>query len=348
MIAVQAPCGIIESFPYFEGFEGYGWENREACWQMRLRRGDYMFNHWRRSTSFYYEGEYGFYSTANQTEGGADAWLITPAIELPADSIVLLDFFLQSSYLSNFTVLLSSTGDSWYDAFTDTLYRESGGGYHTPWSSITLSLQNYRGRHVRMAFVHSGPASLSAVTIDNIMLRCQPNNDTIPDTVWHSVTVNRRCHNCYEDIPDDYVTGEGVYQDGSTVTLEGAVHGCSLSFDFWTDEVGDTIFDNPYSFVITSDRTLTAWFGMYGGIGEEDNGKLKVEIYPNPAGNTVTIRANDDSPLRMAVMDMNGRVVLESRQDTSVPIDVSQLLRGAYFVRITTDEGTTVKKLIVK
>ncbi len=348
VIAVQAPCGIIESFPYFEGFEGYGWENREACWQMRLRRGDYMFNHWRRSTSFYYEGEYGFYSTANQTEGGADAWLITPAIELPADSIVLLDFFLQSSYLSNFTVLLSPTGDSWYDAFTDTLYRESGGGYHTPWNSITLSLQNYRGRHVRMAFVHSGPASLSAVTIDNIMLRCQPNNDTIPDTVWHSVTVNRRCHNCYEDIPDDYVTGEGVYQDGSTVTLEGAVHGCSLSFDFWTDEVGDTIFDNPYSFVITSDRTLTAWFGMYGGIGEEDNGKLKVEIYPNPAGNTVTIRANDDSPLRMAVMDMNGRVVLESRQDTSVPIDVSQLLRGAYFVRITTDEGTTVKKLIVK
>ena len=199
-----------------------------------------------------------------------------------------------------------------------------------------------------MAFVHSGPASLSAVTIDNIMLRCQPYNDTIPDTVWHSVTVNRRCHNCYEDIPDDYVTGEGVYQDGSTVTLEGAVNGCSLSFDFWTDEVGDTIFDNPYSFVITSDRTFTAWFGMYGGIEEEENGKLKVEIYPNPAGNTVTIRANDDSPLRMAVMDMNGRVVLESRQDTSVPIDVSQLLRGAYFVRITTDEGTTVKKLIVK
>ena len=184
--------------------------------------------------------------------------------------------------------------------------------------------------------------------MDSIKVSCTYDTVDAPDTVWHSVTVNRRCHNCYEDIPDDYVTGEGVYQDGSTVTLEGAVHGCSLSFDFWTDEVGDTIFDNPYSFVITSDRTLTAWFGMYGGIGEEDNGKLKVEIYPNPAGNTVTIRTNDDSPLRMAVMDMNGRVVLECRQDTGVPIDVSQLPRGAYFVRITTDEGTAVKKLIVK
>jgi hypothetical protein len=49
------------------------------------------------------------------------------------------------------------------------------------------------------------------------------------------------------------------------------------------------------------------------------------------------------------VVDMNGRTV--SRQTTAnhqLSIDVSNLAQGAYFVRVTGDRQTAVRKLIVR
>lgn len=226
----------------------------------------------------------------------------------------------------------------------------SGAGTYEEGSNITFSAIPNEGYHF---VVWSDSVTLATRTVkletDTAFTAFFAPDSTpvIPDTVWYTVTVNRVCRDCNEEIPDDYVIGEGTYQEGATVTLEGHVGGCQISLDFWIDEVGDTIFDNPYSFVITSDRTLTAVFGSYGSIGEIENSKLKIEIYPNPASTDVTVHVS--GPATLTVIDLQGRTVIPATPiNSSFLIPHSSLPAGTYFIRVTSGKNSAVQKLIVK
>lgn len=222
----------------------------------------------------------------------------------------------------------------------------SGAGTYEEGSNITFSAIPNEGYHFVMwndsVTIATRTVKLETDTAFTAFF-APDSTPVIPDTVWYTVTVNRVCRDCNEEIPDDYVIGEGTYQEGATVTLEGHVGGCQISLDFWIDEVGDTIFDNPYSFVITSDRTLTAVFGSYGSIGDVENSDFR--LYPNPASTTVTIET--DRPASLTLTDATGRECgrwkVESGKNT---IDISSLPAGVYFVRLA---GTNnVRKLIIR
>ena len=136
----------------------------------------------------------------------------------------------------------------------------------------------------------------------------------------------------------------------SNADLMELVQGEGVSFDFWILETGDTIFDNPYSFVIHSDRIITAYFSQNVGIDDVEGSDFL--IYPNPATTTVTIVLDEsmDANTSLQVLDQQGRVVYECRQDAGAPltIDVSRWTAGTYFVRIVNDSGAIVKKLILR
>ena len=71
-------------------------------------------------------------------------------------------------------------------------------------------------------------------------------------------------------------------------------------------------------------------------------------LMPNPASETVTVA----SSFRIAdieVFTLDGRSLMKQRVDgISTTLDISQLPTGTYIVRITTDNGTAYKKLVVK
>ena len=169
-----------------------------------------------------------------------------------------------------------------------------------------------------------------------------------PDTVWHTVIINPvMIDGSYESQIADMVSGAGTYADGDLVTLEGEENGCSLSFAFWVTAEGDTLYDNPYTFTITSDVTVTAVFAWFGGIGGVESGKTKVEIYPNPATTDVTLRVGE--PSTFTVIDMSGRVVIPATQiNSTYLIPHSTLPSGVYFVRVSTSAGMAIVKLIMK
>lgn len=84
-----------------------------------------------------------------------------------------------------------------------------------------------------------------------------------------------------------------------------------------------------------------------GTLGIADNDAMIVSINPNPATNIVTVSAD---AMRMAeIIDLNGRHVMTATMvDGSATFDVSTLARGAYFVRLTGEQASVVRKLIVR
>ena len=165
-----------------------------------------------------------------------------------------------------------------------------------------------------------------------------------PDTVWYTVTVNAVMDDgSHEDGLDEMVHGAGTYVDGSTVTLEGDVYGCSIGLSYWITAEGDTLYNNPYTFVIHSDVTLTAVFAISGGIGEVEGGVFS--IYPNPASTTVTVET--DQPSTLTLTDATGRECGRWKvAGGKSTLDISTLPTGVYFVRLST--SPTVRKLMIR
>lgn len=118
----------------------------------------------------------------------------------------------------------------------------------------------------------------------------------------------------------------------------------------------------PALYDITGDGRLDLMLGNYsGGLGffrglstqfsiEEQGRQTDCELYPNPAGVTVSLRFNafNVSFKEISVTDIGGRVIysLDSRNNV-VEIPVQQFRSGVYFVHIRTGEKSAVKKLVV-
>ncbi len=90
------------------------------------------------------------------------------------------------------------------------------------------------------------------------------------------------------------------------------------------------------------------------GIDEPGLGS-KLNIFPNPAENTVYIDIADKSPLsfQITITDLVGKKAFEKEillgsGNKSIPLDVSFLQNGIYMLRIADKENTFTKKLIIK
>jgi hypothetical protein len=79
-----------------------------------------------------------------------------------------------------------------------------------------------------------------------------------------------------------------------------------------------------------------------------DNPNL-FKIYPNPAQNTLNISINSSSNYHISLIDINGRLMVETESGLSTKINTSALANGIYIVRFTnnTTQQITHKKVII-
>ena len=83
-------------------------------------------------------------------------------------------------------------------------------------------------------------------------------------------------------------------------------------------------------------------------VGIEDVEAADIVLYPNPATSNVTLRGVEAGS-QVSVVDMNGRMVRDFKAaNDNVRIDVSNLAKGAYFVRVVNGNTNAIRKLIVK
>jgi hypothetical protein len=79
--------------------------------------------------------------------------------------------------------------------------------------------------------------------------------------------------------------------------------------------------------------------------------KVSMKLQPNPATSNVNITMKGVTGMvNMSLIDMSGRVVTtrQFNAENGTNVNVSNLAKGAYFVRITNDNFTKIEKLIVR
>lgn len=86
------------------------------------------------------------------------------------------------------------------------------------------------------------------------------------------------------------------------------------------------------------------------GAGISDVENSNMSIYPNPANDIVNVSINGvEGNVNVQIVDINGRTVKEvSGNAQSMNIEVGNLSRGTYFVRMTGENVNVVRKLVLK
>ena len=132
---------------------------------------------------------------------------------------------------------------------------------------------------------------------------------------------------------------------GTYTTAENQYHLTGLEHSTpYTVRVANLCTETLLSQYASADFTT----GTEGIANIDAEGNLS--IYPNPASSMVTISVSEQlAGATVTIVDLNGRTVDTYTLDGStVTFNVSSMAKGAYFVRITGEQATAVRKLIVK
>jgi hypothetical protein len=73
-----------------------------------------------------------------------------------------------------------------------------------------------------------------------------------------------------------------------------------------------------------------------------------ISIYPNPANEIVNISIKDNSTIKtIELYDVQGRLLqTQMVNDISSELNIAERANGMYFIKINTDKGSKVEKLI--
>lgn len=241
------------------------------------------------------------------------------------------------------------------DVNDSTMGTVSGAGVYPDSSVVTLSANPFGGYHfvawndgdthvVRNILLVSDTAFTAHFAADTL-----PTPPT-PDTLWRTVTVHMLLDSGDTLFEADVVsvTGAGSYPDSTLVTLTAYYDNYYPYFWYWVTPANDTLYDNPYSFVVTSDTVINAIFGpMCVGIDGTEGAAPDVAIHPNPATGDAYVSVG--VPSTVTVVDLQGRTVLQpTRVASTLCIQQGTLPKGIYFVSVSNSVGTVVKKLVIQ
>jgi len=145
------------------------------------------------------------------------------------------------------------------------------------------------------------------------------------------------------------VLGGGNYRPGIEITVV-AVCAKSGIYEFvnWTKDGLEVSTDAEYTFITPiGNMELVANF-METHVGIETIENDGITIYPNPTDGKLTVLSEQFSVENVEIFDVFGKIHLSrvTRHASRLTINISHLPAGIYFVKITTDVGVTMRKVI--
>jgi hypothetical protein len=106
---------------------------------------------------------------------------------------------------------------------------------------------------------------------------------------------------------------------------------------------------------IRTNDTMIATFSVYdpNSVKELLKGANLVTVYPNPAGEAITLDwiAESTNNVSIKIVDMNGRTLMQERlaqisKGEKVVFDINKLTGGVYFINIKTDSQQSSLRVI--
>ena len=190
-------------------------------------------------------------------------------------------------------------------------------------------------------------ASITATTEEQILEDC----DTVTELTASNITANSALITWTPGNTGDEWEVVLTNVEGATLSEAGTTErqyqfNSLTSGTAYVVKVRTACGDERYSdYVNISFTTETV------GISEVDGAQCA--IFPNPTSGSTTVTVTGVSgKVKIAVVDMNGREVasetLDCSGDCAKTMDVERLAQGAYFVRITGENVSMVRKLIVR
>lgn len=138
----------------------------------------------------------------------------------------------------------------------------------------------------------------------------------------------------FQDSTEDYIVDEWVNVD---LTELGIYWPTKITFRFESSDVGQWGINTPVYFAIDD----ITWSSTQG-IAELPQSAFRV--YPNPMRDVVHINGSIGGAYE--IIDIDGDVILTGEHNGLSHISVDHLPSGMYFLRINTEQGSVVYKLI--
>lgn len=92
-----------------------------------------------------------------------------------------------------------------------------------------------------------------------------------------------------------------------------------------------------------------AWYENFTVLSVDDDVLKKIEIYPNPTEDVLTISTPDNVSLdSIRILDVSGKTVREISAPNRIQIDIRGMTSGIYFLELSAGSSTVTKKILVK
>jgi hypothetical protein len=191
--------------------------------------------------------------------------------------------------------------------------------------------------HYVINFENTGTAEA-----ENVVVKTQVN---AVDFDINSLQMLDTSHNCYAKVTGNVV--EFIFQN---IMLDTGGHGNvllkirsknNLTTGDMVSKKADIFFD--YNAPIETNFANTTFQALSNPSFEIDN---SISVYPNPAKNSVNVKS-EFIIQSIALYDVQGRLLVTKLVNESKSlIDISDKSKGIYFLKIASDKGTKVEKVI--
>jgi hypothetical protein len=109
--------------------------------------------------------------------------------------------------------------------------------------------------------------------------------------------------------------------------------------------------NGSYAVIVTKNNcTDTSACQIVANIGlKEVTSDLNVTLFPNPTNDFVKVQYADITVLNIEILDATGKLIFSQKQVANgEKLDFSNFQRGVYIVRLTSDKGTKIERIVKK
>lgn len=140
-----------------------------------------------------------------------------------------------------------------------------------------------------------------------------------------------------------FVTGSGSYQTNQDCTVT-ATPAEGYRFVGWTEDNDTISYDNNYTFTVLGNSNLVANFIPNTSVGEQQ--VSIINVFPNPINDKLTIESEECITL-IEIYSITGSTVLRHENCANkMTLSLSDLPNGTYFVRITSESFSEIRKFV--